>query len=382
VSAVSPSAAERSPRERARRQGGFDLGALTLAVFNVNRVFCTVDNIGDVCLDPRTFSSGGFWPKGTPNDYIYNSGLQVAGMIPEDAGFEWAGDTVGVFFVDLRAGRGEGDAVSLVFNSIDLDDFGNWPDQAIVRDTATYNDVLIGLKSVAQQDLWVRYWDGNPAIQGRRLHPMGILVEERGLGWNYPSGNEDIVYFIYTFYNITASDRSVYDGLHSGIRDSVADIAESYVEAVEEWFEIDIPAQGYSITDFYAAFTMDPDIAGAFENFSTAILPFDMGVGYQSNFQAPSFTYQPDPLTRSPERRWGSRSSPTRPTARHTRTRRPHPSCGATSPATTTEAQETPPARSRTRRSAGSATCRASPRIPGSSSPRVRCSSIPETRRQ
>ena len=33
---------------------------------------------------------------------------------------------------------------------------------------------------------------------------MGIAVDQRALAWNFPSGNEDIVYFIFTLYNVTA----------------------------------------------------------------------------------------------------------------------------------------------------------------------------------
>ena len=48
-------------------------------------------------------------------------------------------------------------------------------------------------------------------IAGRQ-HPLGVVVESRGLGWNFPTGNEDIVYFIYTFYNVTSSDPADYAG--------------------------------------------------------------------------------------------------------------------------------------------------------------------------
>ena len=39
-------------------------------------------------------------------------------------------------------------------------------------------------------------WEGNPAFAPGREHPLGILVEQRGMGWNFPAGNEDILYFI------------------------------------------------------------------------------------------------------------------------------------------------------------------------------------------
>ena len=295
-------AAQKRPGSRSQHR--LDLRALTFGTMEVNRVRCPIDNIGDVCTDPVTFGGGGFWPKGTPNQYIFNSGLLAAAMIPGDAGFAWAGDTVGAYFLIPSGGIGAGDPLSSVFNSLDPDDLANWPVGATVRDTTIYNDVLIGLESVAQQDLWTRFWDGNPRIGDHRVHPMGILVEERGLAWNYPSGNEDIIYFIYTFYNITAEDDSMYSGLYPDIRDSIAEIARSYVSGVEEYFGIDIPPQGYSLGDFYAALYMDPDVGGALRNYATAVLPFDMGIGYNSEFLEFNWFYPPEingpPFARAP----------------------------------------------------------------------------------
>ena len=286
--------AERAPGKR--RSGGFPLRALVFAGLEVNRVFCGINVLGEVCVDPTNSSvvAGGFWPKGTPNQYIFNSGLQLAGIIPSDAGFDWAGDTTGVYFMDARGDQGAGDPVSLIFNSLDPDDAANWPVGAEVRDTAIYNPILIGRDNLAQQDLWVRIWDGNPTIAGGREHPMGVLVEERALGWAFPSGNEDIVYIVYTFYNISASDRAVYDGLYPAIQDSVWAIATDYVAGAEDRFGVDIPSGGYAITDMYAAFYMDPDVGDAGSNYSTAILPYNMAIAYKSDFLEPGWTYPPD----------------------------------------------------------------------------------------
>jgi hypothetical protein len=288
-----PASAERKPG--ATKSGRMNLQALVFGVMEVNRVFCGINVLGEVCVDPTNSPviGGGFWPKGTPNQYIFNSGMQLAGIIPSDAGFDWAGDTTGVFFMDPRGDQNAGDPISLVFNSLDPGDASNWPVGALVRDTLIYNDVLIGRETLSQQDLWVRIWDGNPTIAGARAHPMGILVEERGLGWNFPSGNEDIVYFIYTFYNITASDRSVYDGLYDDIQDSIADIAQSFVAGVEDRFNVDIPSTGYDLTEMYAAFFMDPDVGDAGSNYSTAILPFAMAIAYKADFLEATWSYPP-----------------------------------------------------------------------------------------
>jgi hypothetical protein len=279
-----------------RSRRGFNLTAALYGIFEVNRVYCTMDAIGLVCVDVTGsgFVGGGFWPRGTPNQYIFGSGLWFAALISDTAGFAWAGDTVGALFGDPSGGQLAGDPVSLVYNSLDPDDLANWPVGAMVRDTSSYSDVLIGRRSVAQQDLWVRTWDGNPTIDANRDHPMGVLLEMRGFGWTFPSGNEDILYFVHTFYNITAEDRSVYAGLHPDIRDSIADIAQSYVAGVEDHFSVDIPPQGYAFEEFYVAFSIDPDVGAAWLDFATAILPFQMGISYKADFLELAWHYPPE----------------------------------------------------------------------------------------
>jgi hypothetical protein len=285
------SAQERAGTGKHRR---FDLRADLYQTLEVNRVACRVDAYGYVCNSPGWGQHGCVWPSGSPNYYLWGSGLQLAGIIPDDAGFAWAGDTVGVYFMDVGNAQDTGDPVSLIFNSLNPDDLAAWPVGAMVRDTAIYGDLLIGRKTVSQQDLWVRIWDGDPTLTGTREHPMGVLLEERGLAWNFPPGNQDIIYFTYTIYNITATDRSVYGGLHPDIRDSIADIAESYVENVEDHFGIDIPPQGYTFADLYVALYTDPDVADYELNYSSAVMPFDMAIAYQSDFWAPGWTYPPE----------------------------------------------------------------------------------------
>jgi hypothetical protein len=297
LGAVSFQAAQAEEGRRGRRsRGGFNLFAAQFGTLDVNRVFCGINNLGEVCVDPTNSPGvgGGFWPVGTPNQYIFNSGLQLAGIIDGPPGFVWNGDTTGVFFMDPKGTEPGGDPVTLTYNSLDPADLEAWPTQAFVRDTALYAPVLIGRKTLAQQDLWVRTWDGNPNVAGGRVHPLGVLVEERGLAWNFPSGNEDIVYFVYDFYNISATDRAAYNGLHTDVQDSVYDIAVDYVTGTEARFGIDIPAEGYTFTDFYAAFFMDPDVGTATENYSSAILPFEMALAYKRDFVEDIFTYSPD----------------------------------------------------------------------------------------
>jgi len=290
---VQPAAARPKPGVTGPRQG-FDLFASVFGLINANNWYCGISNRGNDCVDPTgsPVIGGGFWPKGTPDQYIFNAGLQVAGVIPGDAGFSWANDTVGAYFMDPRGDQAQGDGVSLVYSSIDPADAANWPDQAVVRDTAVYNAVLIGRNTISQQDTWVRYWDGNPTLLSGRKHPMGILVDQRSLAWT-DVAKQNIVFFIYTFYNITATDPSAYSGIDPALRDSIIAVANRFHAGVKDKLGVDIPTAGYAFDSLYAAFFSDEDVGDAGHNYSTAILPFNLMMAYKSDFLEPNWTFPP-----------------------------------------------------------------------------------------
>jgi hypothetical protein len=285
---VQVAAAAARPEPGARRQRGFSLFADVFTVFLVNRVACGVNNLGEICVDPGNspIGGGGFWPRGTPDQYIFNTGLQVAGIIPADAGFEWAGDTVGAYFMDPRGTQSQGEGVTPVYNSLDPVDAADWPSGAVVRDTAVYAPVLIGRNNISQQDLWVRSWDGNPNLLSGRTHPMGVLVEMRGLGWNFPSGNEDILYFVFDVYNVTATDPAAYGTLDPAIQSEIAAIGANFQAGVQATLGVNIPDGGYAFTSTYAAFFADMDVEDASHNYATAILPFNLGIAYKNDWLA------------------------------------------------------------------------------------------------
>jgi hypothetical protein len=292
--AFAVTAVEATPRPRARRV--LNLFSGFLGRQNVNRFDCGLNAIGMVCVDPNgsTTVGGGFWPKGTPDQYVFNSGLQLAGIVEASnapPGFSWAGDTVGAFWFDPKGTTEHGDRLSLVWNSLDGSDNANWPRDAYVpNDTSLYNPVLIGLKAASQQDTWSRYWDGNPQNNAGRKHPLGILVDQRGMGWNFPTGNEDIIYYLYTFTNISASDPAVYAGRPDA--DSLVRYGTRFQALNEAAFAVTIPDTGYTITNMYAAFAMDADVSDAArENYSTAFLPFSMGTAFKRNWYAPAMLF-------------------------------------------------------------------------------------------
>ncbi|MFO7588510.1 MAG: hypothetical protein R6X22_10600, partial [Gemmatimonadota bacterium] len=247
-----------------------------------NQIECGIDSEGNVCANVfnSPTAAGGAWPVGTPNAYIFNTGLQIAGIMGPDGG-PWANDTVGAYFFDARGTQPSGSALTDIYSSLDPDDVANWPDEpgrdAYIRDASLYNDALLGRVSVSQQDTWVQYWDADPTRITNRQHPMGIKVTQRSLAWNYPAGNESILYFIYDFENAT--------------NDPVFQSANEL-----QFFGGDnrLPDGGITISELYAAFSTDMDVADAGDNFSSAVLPFDLGMSYHGRFEAPTFTYSPD----------------------------------------------------------------------------------------
>jgi hypothetical protein len=260
---------------------------LTLAT---NQVQCGLKSDGDVCTNVTNSptAAGGAWPAGTPNAYIFNTGLQVAGIMDASAG-EWANDTVGAYFFDAAGTQKTSEPYPYgergpaeIWNSLDPDDVANWPDGAIVRNregVAIYDTALVGRVAASQQDSWLQYWDGNPEFSANRQHPMGILVTQRSLAWNYPAGNESILYFIYDFENIT-------------------DDIDNFQIPNELKFcggANCLPDEGINMVEVYGAFGTDMDVTGdASANFSTVIYPFDLGISYHGGFNAPEFQYVPD----------------------------------------------------------------------------------------
>src|SRR3989449_5164722 len=266
-------AAAKPTRPRASR-----LFASAGYLFQVNQQVCGVDNIGEVCVAfaGSPVGGGGFWPKGTPDQYIFNSGLQLAGIIrnspfPHPVG---SSDTVGAFFFDPRGDQAMGDPQSLVFSRLEPADVSTWssPPTKTVLDPNIYNPILLGSDAISQGDVFVRYWEGNPGFLTGRTHPMGIAVDERILAWNYPSGNEDIIYIIYTFYNVTArstSGKYTNSTIPGLLQTEIAAIGDQFQDINEAKFKVTIPDTGYTIDSLYVAQGMDADVAVFNQNYAT-----------------------------------------------------------------------------------------------------------------
>jgi hypothetical protein len=278
---------------------GFRLFAKATGAMTVNRIYCGISTTGEICVDSLNSSTigGGFWPKGTADQYVFNSGMQMAGIIGPDANPEWAGDTTGAQLFSPR-GDNVGEQVELLYNASDPDDVTNWPEAAKVplgdASEDLFDPLLRGRVSASQGDVWMLSWEGNPSFTAGREHPLGVMVEQRGMGWNFPSGNEDILYFIYTFYNVTSRDPAAYAAIRPGMREIAEAQGVKFQDLNESKFGIDIPDGGYTLTDLFAAFGADMDVSEAGANYASVNVPFSLGYTYESTFSgAEGWTFDP-----------------------------------------------------------------------------------------
>ena len=196
--------------ERPIKKSGFRLLARASGSIKVNQVQCGLISNGQICVDSTGSSTipGSVWPKGTNNQYTFNSGISLAGIV----GRRNAG--VGGRHHRRLLLRGQRLPAQRRAGGADLQRQrrgrpAQWPEFAKVPGvgdsvSAIYDPLLQGQISASQGDVYFLTWDGNPARVSGRIHPMGVVVETRGLAWNYPAGNQDIIYFIYTLYNVSS----------------------------------------------------------------------------------------------------------------------------------------------------------------------------------
>jgi hypothetical protein len=282
-------------------QTGFRLLARATGALTINRVYCGIGAAGEVCVDSTHsgFAGGGFWPKGTADQYIFNSGFQLAGIVGDAAANPWAGDTSSATFYN-PAGGGDGEPVRPVFNQSDPEDLANWPAAANVPqgDAAQeiFSPILQGQPTASQGDVWWLTWDGNPTINSftKRPHPLGVVLEQRGMGWNFPVDNQDIVYFIYTVYNITSTDAADYANVRPAMREILLEKAGDFQRINNAKYNVTLPSRGYPLQSLYVAFAADMDVANAGLNYSSVNLPFALGYTYDHSFgRLESWTFDP-----------------------------------------------------------------------------------------
>ena len=84
------------------------------------------------------------------------------------------------------------------------------------------------------------------------------------MGWNFPSGNEDIVYFVYTFYNVTSLDPLAYSSSRASMQAILLEQALSFHALNNAAFAVTLPVGG-SVT-YSATCDIDPAATGTLDN--------------------------------------------------------------------------------------------------------------------
>ena len=300
-----PNLAHAGPDPAAKRSdsGRYRLFAGNLGAITINRIYYGLNTRGEVGVDSLNSSTigGGFWPKGTGNQYMFNSGLQVAGIIQgSKPANPWGGDTTGGMFFDASGLRQHGTSVTELYNAVSPVDQANWPQAAYVpqgdASELLFDDLLRGRLTASQGDVWSMPSQAAPGLNAARPHPLGVVAEYRVMGWNFPTGNEDLVYLILTFYNISSLNEADYAQYRPGLREILIEQAQQFHALNNAAFNITLPTAGYTIDPFFAAFAADPDVTtSAGVNFSSVNLPFAMGYAYHADFpRAAGWTFSPD----------------------------------------------------------------------------------------
>ncbi len=264
----------------------FNLSSSNTYLLNHNAWVCGLAQVGNVCSSAvgSSVGGGGFWPQGTANQYVFNSGLQVAAVIGADGG-PAAFDTLATFFFHAsgpgastttpfweRVGDGSGCRATVcnpgfIYASDRQIDLDNWPEECYID-----NPVFGRVKTLSELDTCVQYWDGDPtASHFTDSHPMGLLVTQHSLVWSFPN-NRDIMFYIYSFKNVSNTPEFIQSNPTT-------------------------PAGGWTLTNVYAAVAADPDVSGSeyAENYATVVPELNLGTTWQYDFEAADFVpYAPN----------------------------------------------------------------------------------------
>jgi hypothetical protein len=301
VTLAAPTAGATALPERPIKKTGFRLLARASGSIKVNQVQCGLISNGQICVDSTGSSTipGSVWPKGTNNQYTFNSGISLAGIVGTEMP-AWAGDTIGAFFFEGSGFLLNGEQVEPIYNASDAADLAQWPEFAKVPGagdsvSTIYDPLLQNQVSASQGDVYFLTWDGNPARVNGRIHPMGVVVETRGLAWNYPAGNQDIIYFIYTLYNVSSVAPEDYVNIRPSLKARLLQQAQQFQASNEAAFGVDIPEHGYTLTDVFMNFGADQDVtvnAGA--DYATFNNLFNLAITYEEKFEPqPGNTFDP-----------------------------------------------------------------------------------------
>ena len=268
------------------RPGGFRLFPDPQAYFSTNRVGMMFSNVGELTQGTQ---SAGVWPEGTSNRYLFAAGFQFAGLIRgTKPANPWGGDTTGAMLFDAAGTRKHGVGLTPIYLGTNPVDRANWPELGLVPSgdpsAAYYDPSLQGLTNASEGDAYWITWDGDPTLLNGRPHPLGLVVEFRVMGWNYPSGNADVLYLAVTYYNITSLRAGDYAQHRPAMRTLLTQKAQDLHALNNARFGITLPEAGYAIDELHAGWRGDPDVGQASNNYASVNLPFALSYAWHARF--------------------------------------------------------------------------------------------------
>ena len=115
------------------------------------------------------------------------------------------------------------------------------------------------------------------------------------MAWNTPSGNQDILYFIFTLYNITSTRAADYVGVRPAMREILLEKAREFQERNNAAFGVTLRRSGLS--DHRACTSPSPRTwtsARLNANYASVNIPFALGYTYKHDFPQPDdWTFDP-----------------------------------------------------------------------------------------
>jgi len=186
TASVAPAA--QRPDLKAKRAVAACLARFQARQSSGNDIAFYPSNTGFLAVNPSNpFAPGGFWPSGSTDNYVYQSGLNVLGLIDAD-GDGVFGDTVevsAVYDAEWREGRASGsssDEAAGLFFSSSAEDLALWPEEFRKTDndpdSPTFNQPVPAV--TGDQDIVALFTDiGGPVFKSAGTHRLGVQVAQR-----------------------------------------------------------------------------------------------------------------------------------------------------------------------------------------------------------
>ncbi|MBW7995559.1 MAG: hypothetical protein FVQ81_03085 [Candidatus Glassbacteria bacterium] len=235
---AAPLDAAAPARPKAKRIATARLARFEARQSSGNNVAFYLSNTGFLAVNPTSpFAPGGFWPSGSTNNYIYQSGLNILGVIDADGDGVY-GDTVetsAVYDAEWREGRAAGstgDPDAGLFFSSSSTDLDNWPEEFRAVDddpdspTFGRNVPLV----IGDQDVVGFFTDvGGPVFQSAGTNRLGIEVAWRA-AFISTGAERDILFVNWTITNASAyvDPAEVPGGVPYDIRAALADLKSDF----------------------------------------------------------------------------------------------------------------------------------------------------------